>query len=199
MPQLAVGDVAPDFTLPTADGGKVTLSALRGQRVVIFFFPAAMTPGCTLEASDFQSVSPDLTDAGYQVIGISPDPVAKLARVRRDGEPHLPARRRTSTATVLRAYGAWGEKKLYGKVLEGVLRSTVVVGRGRPGRASRSTTSRPPVTSAACGGCSTSADGSALPSRAPTAAGRRCARRRGAPCPRLTREREWRNWQPRQV
>ena len=79
MPQLAVGDAAPDFTLPTADGGKVVLSALRGTSVVIFFFPAAMTPGCTLEAVDFRDLQPDLRDAGYEVLGVSPDPVAKLA------------------------------------------------------------------------------------------------------------------------
>lgn len=127
MPQLAVGDPAPDFTLPTADGGEVTLSALRGRRVVIFFFPAAMTPGCTLEATDFQSVTPDLTDAGYQVIGISPDPVAKLALFAEMENLTYPLASDVDRA-VLRAYGAWGEKKLYGKVLEGVLRSTVVVG-----------------------------------------------------------------------
>jgi peroxiredoxin Q/BCP len=126
MPQLAVGDTAPDFTLPTADGGTVTLSALRGHRVVIFFFPAAMTPGCTLEASDFQSVSPDLTDAGYQVIGISPDPVAKLALFAEMENLTYPLASDVDR-TVLRAYGAWGEKKLYGKVLESVLRSTVVI------------------------------------------------------------------------
>src|SRR5665648_1225091 len=72
MLQLAVGDPAPDFTLPTADGGRITLSALHGQSVVIFFFPAAMTPGCTLEAGDFRDVQPDLGDAGFQVLGISP-------------------------------------------------------------------------------------------------------------------------------
>jgi peroxiredoxin Q/BCP len=126
MPQLAVGDPAPDFTLPTADGGMVTLSGLRGRRVVIFFFPAAMTPGCTLEANDFQTVSPDLTDAGYQVIGISPDPVAKLALFAEVENLTYPLASDVDR-TVLRAYGAWGEKKLYGKVLESVLRSTLVI------------------------------------------------------------------------
>jgi len=127
MPQLAVGDLAPDFTLPTADGGKVTLSHLRGQRVVIFFFPAAMTPGCTLEASDFRDVQPDLTHAGYQVIGISPDPVDKLARFAEAENLSYPLASDVDKR-VLRDYGAWGEKKLYGKVLEGVIRSTLVVG-----------------------------------------------------------------------
>lgn len=127
MPQLAVGDPAPDFTLPTADGGRITLSALHGQSVVIFFFPAAMTPGCTLEAGDFRDVQPDLRDAGFQVLGISPDPVPKLAAFAAAESLTYPLASDVDRA-VLRAYGAWGEKKLYGKVLEGVIRSTVVVG-----------------------------------------------------------------------
>jgi len=127
MPQLAVGDPAPDFTLSTADGGRITLSSLRGHGVVIFFFPAAMTPGCTLEAGDFRDVQPDLRDAGFQVLGISPDPVPKLAAFAAAESLTYPLASDVDRA-VLRAYGAWGEKKLYGKVLEGVIRSTVVVG-----------------------------------------------------------------------
>lgn len=127
MPQLAVGDVAPDFTLPTADGGKVSLSALRGQSVVIFFFPAAMTPGCTLEAGDFRDVQPDLRHAGYEVLGISPDPVDKLARFAQAENLAYPLASDVDRA-VLTAYGAWGEKMLYGKVVTSVIRSTVVVG-----------------------------------------------------------------------
>lgn len=127
MPQLAVGDPAPDFTLPTADGGRITLSALHGQSVVIFFFPAAMTPGCTLEAGDFRDVQPDLRDAGFQVLGISPDLVPKLAAFAAAENLTYPLASDVDRA-VLHAYGAWGEKKLYGKVLEGVIRSTVVVG-----------------------------------------------------------------------
>jgi peroxiredoxin Q/BCP len=127
MPQLAVGDVAPDFTLPTADGGKVALSALRGESVVIFFFPAAMTPGCTLEAADFQGLQPDLRDAGYQVLGVSPDPVDKLARFAEAEDLTYPLASDVDRE-VLDAYGAWGEKTLYGKTVTGVIRSTVVVG-----------------------------------------------------------------------
>ena len=127
MPQLAVGDVAPDFTLPTADGGKVALSALRGQSVVIFFFPAAMTPGCTLEAGDFRDLQPDLRSAGYEVLGISPDPVERLARFAEAENLTYPLASDVDRA-VLEAYGAWGEKTLYGKVVTSVIRSTVVVG-----------------------------------------------------------------------
>jgi peroxiredoxin Q/BCP len=126
MPQLAVGDVAPDFTLPTADGGKVALSAMRGESVVIFFFPAAMTPGCTLEAADFQGLQPDLRDAGYEVLGISPDPVDKLARFAQAEDLTYPLASDVDRE-VLDAYGAWGEKTLYGKTVTGVIRSTVVV------------------------------------------------------------------------
>lgn len=127
MPQLAVGDVAPDFTLPTADGGKVALSALRGHSVVVFFFPAAMTPGCTLEAVDFQDLQPDLRDAGYHVLGISPDSVEKLARFAEAESLTYPLASDVDRE-VLRAYGAWGDKMLYGKVVTSVIRSTVVVG-----------------------------------------------------------------------
>ena len=127
MPQLAVGDVAPDFTLPTADGGKVSLAALRGRSVVIFFFPAAMTPGCTLEAGDFRDLQPDLRDAGFEVLGISPDPVDKLARFAAGENLTYPLASDVDRA-VLTAYGAWGEKMLYGKIVTSVIRSTVVVG-----------------------------------------------------------------------
>jgi len=127
MPQLAVGDVAPDFTLPTADGGKVSLSGLRDRSVVIFFFPAAMTPGCTLEAGDFRDLQPDLRDAGFEVLGISPDPVERLARFAAEENLTYPLASDVDRA-VLTAYGAWGEKMLYGKLVTSVIRSTVVVG-----------------------------------------------------------------------
>jgi len=127
MPQLDVGDVAPDFTLPTADGGKVSLSGLRDRSVVIFFFPAAMTPGCTLEAGDFRDLQPDLRDAGFEVLGISPDPVERLARFAAEENLTYPLASDVDRA-VLTAYGAWGEKMLYGKLVTSVIRSTVVVG-----------------------------------------------------------------------
>ena len=125
--RLAPGDQAPDFTLPDADGNEVSLSALRGQRVIIYFYPAAMTPGCTKQACDFRDSKADLSQAGFAVLGISPDSPARLARFRdRDGLtfPLLsdPDRK------VLQAYGAYGEKMMYGKKSVGVIRSTFVVG-----------------------------------------------------------------------
>ena len=126
MPRLSPGDLAPDFTLPTADGGTVTLSELRGQRVVIFFFPAAMTPGCTTQACDFRDSLETLRSAGYTVLGISPDPVARLAEFTRTADLTYPLASDDDRA-VLTTWGAFGEKKLYGKTVEGVIRSTVVV------------------------------------------------------------------------
>jgi peroxiredoxin Q/BCP len=125
--RLAPGDPAPDFTLPDADGNDVSLSALRGKRVIIYFYPAAMTPGCTKQACDFRDSRTELTDAGLTVLGISPDAPAKLAKFRdRDGLtfPLLS----DPDKTVLQAYGAYGEKMLYGKKSVGVIRSTFVVG-----------------------------------------------------------------------
>ncbi|WP_295657733.1 thioredoxin-dependent thiol peroxidase [uncultured Nocardioides sp.] len=124
--RLAVGDTAPDFTLPSDTGGSVTLSELRGRSVIVYFYPAAMTPGCSTQACDFTDSLESLKAAGYEVVGISPDEPAKLARFReRDGLTiTLLSDPERSTLT---AYGAFGEKKLYGKVVEGVIRSTVVV------------------------------------------------------------------------
>ena len=130
MSKLEPGDEAPDFTLTDADGKQVTLSALRGQQVIVYFYPAAMTPGCTKEACDFRDSIASLAAAGVTVLGISPDAPAKLAKFRdRDGLnfPLLS----DPDHKVHEAYGAWGEKKLYGKTMVGVIRSTFVVGRGR--------------------------------------------------------------------
>ncbi|KRC37552.1 MULTISPECIES: thioredoxin-dependent thiol peroxidase [Oerskovia] len=124
--RLAVGDDAPDFTLPTADGGSVTLSELRGSSVIVYFYPAASTPGCTKEACDFRDSLASLQGAGYQVVGISPDPLPKLVKFAEEELLTFPLASDESKAT-LEAYGAWGEKKLYGKTVTGVIRSTVVV------------------------------------------------------------------------
>ena len=125
--RLAPGDPAPEFTLPDADGQPVSLSSYRGQRVIVYFYPAAMTPGCTTEACDFRDSLADLNDAGLAVLGISPDPPAKLAKFRdRDGLT-VPLLSDPDHA-VLEAYGAYGDKKLYGKTTVGVIRSTFVVG-----------------------------------------------------------------------
>jgi thioredoxin-dependent peroxiredoxin len=125
--RLAPGDPAPDFTLPDADGNQVSLSALRGQKVIIYFYPAAMTPGCTKEACDFRDHRSDLSDAGFAVLGISPDPPAKLAKFR-DKEGLTFPLLSDPGREVLRAYGAYGEKTMYGKTTVGVIRSTFVVG-----------------------------------------------------------------------
>ncbi|MBA9007642.1 thioredoxin-dependent thiol peroxidase [Thermomonospora cellulosilytica] len=124
--RLQPGDVAPDFELLDADGDPVSLASLRGKRVILYFYPAAMTPGCTKEAVDFRDALPDLQAAGVTVVGISPDPPAKLAKFRdRDGLT-FPLLSDPDTAT-LQAYGAYGEKKLYGKVVVGVIRSTFII------------------------------------------------------------------------
>jgi peroxiredoxin Q/BCP len=125
--KLAPGDVAPDFSLPDADGKTVSLSALRGQRVIVYFYPAAMTPGCTKEACDFRDNLGVLADAGLTVLGISPDKPEKLAKFR-DKESLNFALLADPGRDVLKAYGAYGEKTMYGKKTVGVIRSTFVIG-----------------------------------------------------------------------
>lgn len=126
MPRLAAGDTAPDFTLPTADGGSVTLSDLRGEHVVVYFYPAAGTPGCTTQACDFRDSLASLQSHGYRVVGVSPDGVEALARFAEAEELTFPLAS-DPDRQVLEAWGAWGEKTLYGKTVTGVIRSTVVV------------------------------------------------------------------------
>jgi thioredoxin-dependent peroxiredoxin len=126
MTRLSPGDEAPAFTLPDADGNDVSLSDYRGRRVVVYFYPAAMTAGCTKQACDFRDNLADLTDAGLAVLGISPDKPEKLAKFRDRDALTFPLLSDQSRS-VLEAYGAFGEKKLYGKTVVGVLRSTFVV------------------------------------------------------------------------
>ena len=124
--RLVPGDAAPDFTLPTDDGGTVSLKDLRGRKVIVYFYPNAMTPGCTTQACDFSESLSSLKGAGYEVVGISPNDTAKLAKFReRDGLTITLAS--DEDKSVMNAYGAYGEKKLYGKLVEGVIRSTFVV------------------------------------------------------------------------
>lgn len=125
--RLSAGDTAPDFTLPDADGNQVTLSDLRGQRVIVYFYPAASTPGCTTQACDFRDSLDHLTSEGFAVLGVSPDKPAKLARFRDTQGLTFPLLS-DEDKSVLSAYGAYGEKKLYGKVVVGVIRSTFVIG-----------------------------------------------------------------------
>jgi peroxiredoxin Q/BCP len=124
--RLSPGDTAPDFTLTTDTGEEVTLSGLRGRKVIVYFYPAAMTPGCTKQACDFTDSLSSLEAAGYTVVGISPDKPEKLAKFR--ARDHLTIRLLSDPSKqTLEAYGAFGEKKLYGKTVEGVIRSTFVV------------------------------------------------------------------------
>jgi peroxiredoxin Q/BCP len=124
--RLAPGDPAPDFTLPDANGDPVSLASYRGRRLVLYFYPAAMTPGCTKEAGDFRDNLADLEGAGYDVVGVSPDKPEKLARFR-DAEGISFPLLSDADRAVMMAYGAFGEKKLYGKTVTGVIRSTFVV------------------------------------------------------------------------
>ena len=124
--RLAPGDTAPDFTLSTDTGESVTLSDLRGGKVIVYFYPAAMTPGCTTQACDFSESLESLKTDGYTVLGISPDKPEKLAKFR--DKEHLSLTLLSDPdRAVMTAWGAFGEKKLYGKVVQGVIRSTVVV------------------------------------------------------------------------
>jgi thioredoxin-dependent peroxiredoxin len=124
--RLSPGDTAPDFTLPDAQGKKVSLSDFRGKSVVVYFYPAAGTPGCTKQACDFRDNLSELNDAGYQILGISPDKPEKLAKFVDTEKLTFPLLSDTEK-TVLKGWGAFGEKKNYGKVYEGVIRSTFVV------------------------------------------------------------------------
>jgi len=123
--KLSIGDAAPDFTAPT-DTGTFTLSEHLGKKVILYFYPAAMTSGCTTEACDFRDSLSTLTAAGYEVVGISKDTPDKLVQFRETEGLTFPLVSDPDKA-VQDAYGAWGEKKLYGKVVNGSIRSTFVV------------------------------------------------------------------------
>src|SRR5688572_7401503 len=126
MTRLAPGDTAPDFTLPDPDGTPVSLSSFAGRKVVVYFYPEASTTGCTTQACDFRDNIASLQSAGYQVLGISPDGLDKQRKFR--DEEHVPYPLLCDPSReVLEAYGAWGEKNLYGKTVTGVLRSTFVI------------------------------------------------------------------------
>lgn len=129
MPQtqrLEVGDKAPAFSLPDADGNTVKLSDYKGRKVVVYFYPAASTPGCTKQACGFRDSLADLNDAGLDVVGISPDKPEKLAKFR-DAERLTFPLLSDPEREVLEAWGAYGEKKMYGKTVQGVIRSTFVI------------------------------------------------------------------------
>jgi peroxiredoxin Q/BCP len=125
-PRLEVGDKAPAFSLLDADGNMVKLSDYKGRRVVVYFYPAASTPGCTKQACDFRDSLSELNGAGLDVVGISPDKPAKLAKFRDDQKLTFPLLS-DPDREVLTAWGAYGEKTMYGKTVLGVIRSTFVV------------------------------------------------------------------------
>ena len=125
--RLAPGDAAPDFTLTADDGSSVSLADLRGTKVIVYFYPAAMTPGCTKQACDFTDNLASLQAAGYTVLGVSPDKPEKLATFRERDSLTITLLSDPDRST-MKAWGAFGLKKLYGKEVEGVIRSTFVVG-----------------------------------------------------------------------
>ncbi|HEX6358524.1 thioredoxin-dependent thiol peroxidase [Actinophytocola sp.] len=124
--RLSAGDVAPDFRLPDADGNEVSLSDFRGRHVVVYFYPSAGTPGCTKQACDFRDNLAELNGAGFDVVGISPDKPAKLAKFVADEGLTFPLLSDESKE-VLNAWGAFGEKQNYGRTIMGVIRSTFIV------------------------------------------------------------------------
>jgi thioredoxin-dependent peroxiredoxin len=124
--RLSPGDPAPDFTLPDADGNQIALSAYRGRRVIVYCYPAALTPGCTTQAVDFTEAAGDLAEAGLDIIGISPDEPEKLLKFREKEKLGITLVS-DPDKKVLKAYGAFGPKKLYGKEVIGVIRSTFII------------------------------------------------------------------------
>jgi thioredoxin-dependent peroxiredoxin len=124
--RLSPGDPAPDFQLPDADDNVISLMQFRGERIVLYFYPAALTPGCTTQACDFRDNLSALQGAGLAVVGVSPDRPDKLRKFRETHALTFPLLS-DPDHRVLEAFGAWGEKKLYGKTVTGVIRSTVVV------------------------------------------------------------------------
>lgn len=124
--RLAVGEPAPAFTLESDSGASVSLSDYAGRQAIVYFYPAASTPGCTKQACDFRDSLARWNDIGIAVLGVSPDPVAKLAKFRDQEGLTFPLLSDPTKETLV-AYGAYGEKKLYGKTVEGVIRSTFIV------------------------------------------------------------------------
>lgn len=124
--ELEVGQPAPDFALSDAAGKTVRLSDLRGRPVIVYFYPAAFTPGCTTEACDFRDNLASLQGAGYAVLGISPDPVSKLAQFAEAEQLEFPLLA-DEDAEAAKIWGAWGQKTVNGRTFDGLIRSTVVV------------------------------------------------------------------------
>lgn len=124
--RLDTGDTPPAFTLPNDSGSSTSLSDYAGQRVLVYFYPRANTPGCTKEACDFRDSLAQFNNLGIAVLGISPDPVDKLAKFRDDHGLNFPLLS-DADKSVMTAWGAFGEKKNYGKIVQGVIRSTFII------------------------------------------------------------------------
>jgi peroxiredoxin Q/BCP len=124
--RLEVGDTAPAFSLPDADGSTVKLSDFKGRKVIVYFYPAASTPGCTKQACEFRDSLAELNGAGIDVVGISPDKPEKLAKFR-DAEGLTFPLLSDPDKKVLTSWGTFGEKMMYGKTVQGVIRSTFLV------------------------------------------------------------------------
>ena len=124
--QLQAGDKAPDFTLMDKDGKALSLSSFRGKKVIVYFYPAASTPGCTTQACDFRDNMNSLQSAGYSVLGISKDKGAALQKFAKEENLSFPLLSDPDLA-VHNAYGTYGEKSMYGKTVMGVIRSTFVI------------------------------------------------------------------------
>ena len=124
--RLSAGDKAPEFTLPDSEGNEVSLSDFRGKSVVVYFYPAAATPGCTKQACDFRDNLAELNDAGFTVLGVSPDKPAKLAKFVADEGLTFPLLS-DADRVVMKEWGAFGQKQMYGKTVTGVIRSTFVI------------------------------------------------------------------------
>jgi len=126
MVELSKGAAAPDFSLTNADGSCIRMKDFAGSSVILYFYPAALTPGCTVEAIDFSAAKDDFSSAGYVILGVSPDDTEQLRtfvtqnnlRITLLADPDL---------EVIKAYGAWGDRTLWGKVFTGVIRSTFVI------------------------------------------------------------------------
>jgi len=125
-PKLSVGDQAPDFELESDDSGTIKLADLRGKKVILYFYPKDMTPGCTTQACDFRDNQSAFEDAGYTVLGVSPDPVKRHAKFREKHDLNFPLLADTDNS-VADAYGVWREKKNFGKTYMGIVRSTFFI------------------------------------------------------------------------
>ena len=125
-PKLSIGDLAPDFQLESDSAGPVSLADLRGQKVVLYFYPKDMTPGCTTQACDFRDHHETFLKEGWTVLGVSPDPVERHAKFRAKHELNFPLLA-DPKHVVAEAYGVWREKKNYGRTYEGIVRSTFFI------------------------------------------------------------------------